>query len=81
MASDGFPFLMERQDQTKWCWAATAVSIKQHYSGVTHPQCFLVSDVFGMPQCCDDPIPAVCNKTGSLAAGLTQLGHLDHVER
>ncbi|MFE5536460.1 papain-like cysteine protease family protein [Streptomyces sp. NPDC056492] len=81
MAGDSFPFFMYRQEQAKWCWAATAVSVS-HYYDVASPwiQCILVDDEFGSANCCANGSTPACNRPWYLYSGLQRVGHSGQIE-
>lgn len=86
MAGDNFPFSMYHQEQSHWCWVATAVSVS-HYYDQASPwiQCLVVDDEFGSPSdstCCRDdlgPTPA-CNRPWWVYLGLKRVGHDGQIE-
>jgi hypothetical protein len=81
MAGDVFPFSMHHQEQTNWCWAATAVSVSHFYDAASPwIQCLLADDEFGSMNCCDDGSTAACNKPWYLYNGLQRVGHSGQVE-
>jgi hypothetical protein len=81
MAADGFPFLMFRQEQTQWCWAATAVSVAHYYASASPwIQCILVDDEFGSTNCCANGSTAACNRPWYVSSGLQRVGHLGLLE-
>lgn len=51
------PFSMQEQQQTEWCWAATAASVSAYYN-VTPvlSQCQIASECLDM-ECCITPLP------------------------
>jgi Papain-like cysteine protease AvrRpt2 len=56
-------FKMQDQEQSEWCWAAVAASTSMHYdpnSGWT--QCKVAGAELQVQNCCQDPLPAACNK-------------------
>jgi len=70
-------FTMQHQQQTQWCWSATATSVALYYntaSGWT--QCSLVNAELGRTDCCTDPSSANCNQPWTLNTVLTRVGHL-----
>jgi len=81
MAGDVFPFFMFHQEQSHWCWAATAVSVS-HFYDVASPsmQCLVVDDEFGSTNCCDNGSTDACNRDGSAYNALKRVGHSGMVE-
>ena len=57
------PVPLEGQQQSNWCWAASAQMIME-YHGVTVPQCVQANDALGRSDCCGGSPPSVCNTTG-----------------
>jgi hypothetical protein len=61
-SSQVLDFDMEAQTQTQWCWAATSTSVSHFYSALSPwTQCKVASEAMD-DQCCDSPLPAVCNQ-------------------
>ena len=51
------PFTMQDQQQTEWCWAATAASVSAFYKDdPVWTQCKVASECLGM-ECCITPLP------------------------
>lgn len=76
MVAGELQFKMQHQDQTHWCWAATASSIRDYYEPETvHPQCFLVEDEFGESTCCEDGSAPTCNKREYMNLALEKVNH------
>jgi hypothetical protein len=70
-------FRMEKQEQSNWCWAATAKSVSTfYYRASQFSQCLVVSTVFRNPNCCNDPDSQNCNKPEKLSPALTVTGNL-----
>jgi hypothetical protein len=71
------PFLMQRQLQANWCWAAVAASTSRYYlPATTWSQCRVACTELGNENCCDDPTPLQCNVDWYLDRGLTTTGNL-----
>jgi hypothetical protein len=51
----------KKQEQTNWCWAATAQAI-MGFHGTSVRQCDLANWLFGQTTCCANPGSAACNK-------------------
>ncbi|MFE7649257.1 papain-like cysteine protease family protein [Streptomyces phaeoluteigriseus] len=74
-------FTLQGQQQSNWCWAATAASTADYYQPVpVHPQCFLVEDMFGDSDCCSDGSTEACNKPAYMNHALEQVGHYAHAD-
>jgi len=72
-AAVGFPFKIEKQERTKWCWVACAVSIARKFDPTfSRKQCEVVEKVLGLNDCCKD---SACNETGSVDDALREVGH------
>ena len=70
-------FVMHAQEQTQWCWSATATSVALYYNAVsTWTQCSLVNAEFGRSDCCTSPASNNCNLPWTLDTALTRVGHL-----
>jgi hypothetical protein len=70
-------FTMQAQEQTQWCWAATATSVARYYnSASTWTQCTLVNAELGRSDCCANPSSSSCNQPWTLNTALTRVGHL-----
>ena len=71
---------MQVQEQTEWCWAATAASVSAYYD-VTPvlTQCEVASKCIGV-DCCITPLPPERNIKWALDAALKAIKHLaaDH---
>jgi Papain-like cysteine protease AvrRpt2 len=75
-----FPFAMQPQARTNWCWAATAVSVQlYYYPNDRLTQCVQACNTTGRGDCCEDlPNDAhPCNVAGDLGLVLHALGRLD----
>jgi hypothetical protein len=71
-------FTMQHQQQTQWCWAATAVSVNLYY----HPasgwvQCALANSALGQTTCCANGSSSSCNKAWYLDRALKIVGNLN----
>lgn len=77
MANFNLGFTMQYQEQSKWCWAATAASVDHYFnpnSSVT--QCGLANYAHGQTTCCVDGSTPQCNKgsdTGNVLRMLSRL--------
>ncbi|MFF5710566.1 MULTISPECIES: papain-like cysteine protease family protein [Streptomyces] len=81
MAGDGFSFFMHPQEQTNWCWAATAMSVSHFYDAASPwIQCILADDEFGSTDCCADGSTPACNRPWYLFSALKRVGHNGQVE-
>lgn len=71
---------MQDQQQTNWCWAATAVSVALFYDAAfAARQCDLANTAFKQTTCCTNGASNACNSGyfGNLA--LDMVGHLKSV--
>ena len=76
---DEMYFSMQHQQQSNWCWAATATSVALFYepaSGWT--QCKVANSELGRTDCCGTGASGACNVYGFLDQALTVVGRLDH---
>ena len=49
------PFLMEKQKQSEWCWAAVALSIERYFSPYSMwGQCGIAAEVLKDPKACEN---------------------------
>jgi len=55
-----------RQEQTNWCWAATAQAI-MGFHGTSVRQCDLANWLFSQSTCCSNPGSAACNRAATNA--------------
>jgi hypothetical protein len=70
-------FTMQHQEQTQWCWSATATSVAHYYNSASAwTQCSLVNAEFGRSDCCTSPSSSNCNQPWYLDSVLTRVGHL-----
>ena len=70
-------FTMQAQEQTQWCWSATATSVARYYNAAsTWTQCSLVNAELGRSDCCTNPSSSSCNQPWTLNTVLTRVGHL-----
>jgi len=70
-------FSMQHQQQTQWCWAATACSISAFFNPNTQwIQCRLVNAELGRSDCCNNGSSNDCNKPWYLDKALTRTGNL-----
>jgi Papain-like cysteine protease AvrRpt2 len=73
-------FMMQQQQQTNWCWAATATSVAHYYDvSSTWTQCQVANSQTGRNDCCGGGASTSCNTAQPLDTPLTIVGHLDHV--
>ncbi len=81
MAGDGFLFTMQHQEQSLWCWVATAASVGAYYEPtLAWEQCFWVDDAFGLNICCTAGSTPACNRPGNVGQTLIRMDHLARVE-
>lgn len=58
-------FKMEEQVCSRWCWAATAVSVRRHFRNDTKmTKCLVAGKVLGRDDCCE---PGLCRNRLSVA--------------
>lgn len=70
-------FTMQPQQQTQWCWSATATSVALYYNAASAwTQCSLVNAELGRSDCCTSPSSSNCNQPWTLNTVLTRVGHL-----
>jgi hypothetical protein len=73
-------FTMQHQEQTQWCWSATATSVALYYNAASDwTQCSLVNAELGRSDCCNAPSSDPCNKPWTLSTALTRVGHIASV--
>jgi hypothetical protein len=76
---DEMYFSMQHQQQTNWCWAATATSVALFYKpGSGWTQCGVANQELGRNDCCGAGASGACNVPGYLDQALSIVGHLDH---
>ena len=69
-----YPFTMQPQERTQWCWAAVAASVAGYYDATKPPsQTDVAGAQLGRNDCSQDNR---CNIDGYLMAALRQVGHL-----
>lgn len=51
------------QHQSNWCWAASG-EMTMEWLGATIVQCDEANKRFGRTDCCNSPVPSVCNNGG-----------------
>lgn len=69
-------FVMQHQEQTNWCWAATAVSVSAFFNPATPwTQCKLVNAEFNRTDCCTYGSSSNCNKPWYLDRALIRTGN------
>ncbi|WP_083802276.1 IS630 family transposase [Micromonospora sp. ATCC 39149] len=72
-------FLMQYQQQTNWCWSATATSVSLFYNPTSGwYQCYLANAELGQSTCCSDGSAPRCNQPWYLDRALNRVGNLDH---
>ncbi|MBA4148856.1 MAG: hypothetical protein H0X66_12140 [Verrucomicrobia bacterium] len=72
-------FSMQGQQQTNWCWAACAASIKLFYTPSSNwTQCLLANSAFSRTDCCTNPVPSACNIGWTFKQALQLTGNFDH---
>ncbi|MEU4780410.1 papain-like cysteine protease family protein [Micromonospora sp. NPDC023633] len=78
MVDQRLNFAMQRQVQTMWCWAASAVSIAAFYNANTNwTQCSLVNAERGVNNCCGDAgANWPCNQGSWPEGPMQRVGHL-----
>jgi len=60
----GLFFTMQSQQQTFWCWAATAASLSRYYDPASAwEQCDVACEVFHNRSCCENGRSSGCNQT------------------
>lgn len=75
--SVSLPFVMQRQLQDQWCWAAVAASVSDHYTTPSSwTQCRLADAELGQATCCDIGASGVCNQPWYLDRVLTRTNSL-----
>jgi hypothetical protein len=73
-------FTMQHQQQSNWCWAATATSVAHYYdASSTWTQCEVANDQTGRTDCCGAGASTACNIPEPLDSPLSIVGHLDHM--
>ncbi len=75
MAEIGFS--MQHQQQSNWCWAATATSVALFYHDWGWTQCQVANAELGRTDCCGAGASGPCNVYGFLDRALTVVGHFD----
>ena len=72
-------FMMQHQEQTEWCWAATSASVLDFYNPQARArQCGIVNAEKGLDVCCRDGSNEVCDQPNVLDNPLSRVGLLDH---
>lgn len=75
-------FVMQRQCQTQWCWAAVASSVCGFFgspngpSGTPWKQCEIVNRAHALGVCCQEGASPECNRDGMLDQALEIVSHL-----
>ena len=76
---DEIDFSMQPQQQSNWCWAATATSVALFYQpGSGWQQCGVANGELARTDCCGAGASGACNVYGFLDQALTVVGHFDH---
>ena len=68
-------FVMQRQTQGNWCWAATSVSIANYYGTTGWTQCSMANAELGRSDCCGGGASGPCNVYGTLNTSINRTGH------
>jgi hypothetical protein len=70
------PFLLQRQKQSNWCWAAIGVALDKYLKGSDRTQCDLVQTVKSPNgiDCCAQPDHPLCNSIDQITRVLGKLG-------
>ena len=77
---DEMYFSMQYQQQSNWCWAATATSVALFYQPAsTWTQCLVANNQTGRSDCCGSGGPGPCNVNGYLNSALSAVGHLNQM--
>ena len=70
-------FVMQRQLQANWCWAATAASVSAYFNPATSwTQCKVVNAELGKSDCCTNGSSSYCDIPWYLDAALARTGNL-----
>lgn len=73
-------FVMEHQQQSEWCWSATATSVALYYDPIsTWNQCRLVNEELDRQDCCQNGSGSSCNEPWFLDLALTRVHRLQRV--
>lgn len=65
-----------RQEQTQWCWCATALGVHQFYDpAVTMAQCEAANAILGRQDACTDPSSDEVNRSFFLDQSLDRFGN------
>jgi Papain-like cysteine protease AvrRpt2 len=73
-------FVMPKQQQSNWCWAATSTGVATYYNAAsTWTQCLVANSQTGRTDCCGVGASTSCNITEPLDNPLSIVGHLDHM--
>jgi hypothetical protein len=77
---DQLAFLMERQQQSNWCWAANAVSVARYYNGAsTWSQCGVANSQLSRTDCCGTGAGGACNVASVLDGPLRVVSHFNRM--
>jgi len=71
-------FVMQHQEQTLWCWAATTASVSSFFdpNSPWSSQCNVVNAHLGRTDCCKNSSNSNCNRRSNLQTPLKIAGHL-----
>jgi len=73
-------FIMEHQQQTNWCWAATSTSVALYYNAASGwTQCSVANTELTRTDCCSTGASGPCNVSNVLNHPLSVVGHLDRM--
>jgi Papain-like cysteine protease AvrRpt2 len=71
-------FTMQVQQQSNWCWAATATSVSHFYLlPSSWTQCLGANAELGHNDCCSSPVPGGCNVPWYLDKALTRTDNFE----
>ncbi|MCW4049621.1 MAG: C39 family peptidase [Candidatus Bathyarchaeota archaeon] len=67
---------MQHQEQTNWCWAATAASVSRFFLATSNwTQCTVVNAELGRDDCCQNGSSSNCNVPWYLDRALQRTGN------
>jgi hypothetical protein len=76
---DQLAFNMQHQQESNWCWAATATSVAHFYdAGSTWSQCTVANQQLSRTDCCGSGAGGACNVPQPGDGPLQVVGHFDH---
>ncbi|QLY28344.1 fascin domain-containing protein [Nocardia huaxiensis] len=80
-ADQRLDFRMQHQQQTQWCWAATAASVELFYNPASQwTQCAVVDAEVGRSDCCGGAGSVYpCNQPWWLDRALQRVGHYNQI--